>query len=210
MDVRTGYCCSKCHWRHTTGKKAGKAHEKSCRNQDAPPGALRAKATPPLKLWDTDAVSVLADVNDGDELPECEVPFCVVSLDTYIYIYIYVHVYVQYMRVVESVSLSLSVSLCLSLSLSISLCLSLSLSLSLWVYIYMYIHPKHASATGTKLILCLYSHQASLFLHRQRVPHWEGEGPCDAIPCDQYIVSLSMSQSNCNAISSNIKLYHTI
>jgi len=44
-----GYCCKKCHWRHATGLKSGKAHEKSCAKKDAPCGAKRAAATPPLQ-----------------------------------------------------------------------------------------------------------------------------------------------------------------
>ena len=49
-----GYCCEKCHHRHSTGKKAqrsSKNHTSNCERREAPDGARMARALPPARLW---------------------------------------------------------------------------------------------------------------------------------------------------------------
>lgn len=42
-----GYCCKKCHWRHTNGSKSKNCHGVNCLLKSAPDGAPRAPPVPP-------------------------------------------------------------------------------------------------------------------------------------------------------------------
>ncbi|CAE7654870.1 UCK2 [Symbiodinium sp. CCMP2592] len=44
-----GYCCRKCHWRHATGFKSGKAHNKECAKIEASSTAPLAAAVAPAE-----------------------------------------------------------------------------------------------------------------------------------------------------------------
>ncbi|CAK9071425.1 unnamed protein product [Durusdinium trenchii] len=42
-----GYCCKKCHWRHVSGSKSGKNHDRVCGRSPAPKETPQAEPTPP-------------------------------------------------------------------------------------------------------------------------------------------------------------------